>query len=140
MSDALSGLPQINPNDQNQIQNQPQPQPQPAPGKNPQINTHPVKPLCGKNGSCTFSDLAKIAGVMFLFLLVIAGTAGLLVYLNKLSVGLQGIGSMTTSTGFYTMLGGYGLLAISVLLIGVQSCIATSRANALVRQQQLPKP
>ena len=83
------------------------------------------KKVTDAKGGCTTSSVCngiKIAAVILAIIGIVAGVIGLLVYLDTLAIGLTNIGSMSSTTGLYVMLGGFGVTFITGILLGV-ACI-----------------
>lgn len=78
---------------------------------------------------CNVGDGFKWAAIALIIIAFIVGTAGLLVYLNKLLIGLQHVGTMSQTAGFYTMLGGYTLAFVTGVLLILKAWIENSRAK-----------
>lgn len=88
-----------------------------------------------KSESRCCGTVAKWIGVAAAITLLVIGTIGLLVYLNKLSIGWQGVGNISQQMGLYGMLGGLGASAIITILLTVSCCMNRAGANAQQTRQ-----
>ena len=88
-----------------------------------------------KSESRCCGTVAKWVGIAAAVTLFVIGTIGLLVYLNKLSIGWQGVGNISQQMGLYGMLGGLGASAIITILLTVSCCMNRAGANAQQTRQ-----
>ena len=95
----------------------------------------------GKKGGY---ELAKKAAAMTAVALAIvafvAGTVGLLVYIQQLQLGLASVGTMSQATGLYTMLGGYGITLITGLLLLVAKCVQARKHKGEGEELEVSAP